>query len=225
MVHRHILLPRDKCTERVNKCECVRVLCVHGRFHAWACLLPACYWRHRTLVTELSGKDHHHLKYTPSHPQRHSHPSGLELDTWRITKTTVANNNMSKFVHIRSEWLLANRITFSETHPASTPQRQITPPSHAQINIYINSCALSLSPSCMSFTPTTPTMYPIFLRPTHVNNSYIPSPSISSIPSTNPTPLYLQTQTSRLPNTNTVRHPLPKKIKIKKSSLLHHIWT
>ena len=40
----------------VVECACV---CAHDRFHVWACLLPACYWRLWTLVTELSGKDHH----------------------------------------------------------------------------------------------------------------------------------------------------------------------
>lgn len=112
-------------------------------------------------------------------------------------------------------------------NPSQPPylKRQITPkpylsnqpPSHAQINTYINSCSLSLSLSCMSFTPTTPTMYPISLWSTYVNNSYIPSPSISSILSTNLTPLYLQTQSSELPNTNTIR-PLQKPLRLTPTS-------
>ena len=40
----------------------------------------------------------------------------------------------------------------------------------------------------MSFTPPTPMMHPISLSPTHVNNPHVPSPPISSIPSTFPTP-------------------------------------
>lgn len=208
VIHAQILLPSDK--QRV--CAC-------GSFHVWACLFPACYWRHWNLVMELSGKTHQHLNTHPaSHPQRLLHPSGLEQDTWRITtKTTAtAKNNMIKSVHISS----------SDQQTVTLPQLPNQPP-HLKAKSHLSLSYLTphhththtqlftiIILSIYVIHPSNPHNVPHFSlanackQPWHTLPP--PTPPVSSISAIYPA-CRPQNQLSRLPNIRTHTHrPLHK---------------
>lgn len=129
---------------------------------------------------------------TLSHPQRCLSPSG----PW----TGHSGDNIRPEQYDEGHWLLPSPHLKAKSHQKPADLILLPPFIHTAVYHYY---ALHLS-----FTPLTPTIYPISLSPMHVNNPHVPlqpHPQFQASPSSCPAPCWPQNHLSGVTDVSCIK--------------------